>query len=172
MKETVVMLCSEFLPDDLLTESQLLKKETLLELAGESKQGLEQFLEQIQLNPYTDAGRLQAEGVHLLTFHAAKGLEFPVVFIAAAEEEITPLLREGADMEEERRLFYVAMTRAEDELQITYTKERSRYGEVREMEPSRFISEIPAQFKEQSVLEKEEQQADQRISSEEQLGLF
>lgn len=172
IKQAVEMIAAEFLPDDLLTESQLLKKETLLELAEESGKDLEQFLEQMQLNPYTDAGRLRTEGVHLLTFHAAKGLEFPVVFIAAAEEEITPLLREGADMEEERRLFYVAMTRAEDELQITHSIERSRFGEMRKMEPSRFIAEIPEELKEISGREKGGSLSSDNSSRSEQLGLF
>ncbi|MFH5882808.1 UvrD-helicase domain-containing protein [Halalkalibaculum sp. DA3122] len=173
LKRVVELISSHFLPDELLSETQLLKKETLLELAGQSGGNIEQFLHQMQLNPYTDAGRLKTEGVHLLTFHAAKGLEFPVVFIAAAEEEITPLLREGTDMEEERRLFYVAMTRAEEELQITCSRERSRYGEIRPMEESRFIAEIPEVLKEVTGKTESvpEQQEDNSALSG-QLGLF
>lgn len=178
MKDVVETICDHYLPEDLLSDSQRLKKETLLELAGESggkaeepEMGAERFLEKMQLNPYTDAGRLKTEGVHLLTFHASKGLEFPVVFIAAAEEEITPLLREGTDMEEERRLFYVAMTRAKDELQITCCKKRSRYGEIRTMEPSRFISEIPEELTEYG--ETEDRTPENGDSGDaEQLGLF
>jgi len=144
--EAVEEVCNHFLPDEKLPESELLKKETLTELAEESGGDVEHFLEQIQLNPYTDAGRLKSDGIHLLTFHAAKGLEFPVVFIAGAEEGIAPLEREGVDIEEERRLFYVAMTRAKDELQITCVKVRARYGVVLERKPSRFISGIPVEM--------------------------
>ncbi len=140
--EAVEKICDHCLSDDKLSDSESLKKETLIELAEESDGDVDDFLEQMQLNPYTDAGRLKSESVHLLTFHAAKGLEFPVVFLAGAEEGITPLDRDDIDIEEERRLFYVAMTRAEDELQITSSKERVIYGEKVEREPSRFISEI------------------------------
>jgi len=174
MGEAVDRICNRFLPEDLLTESQLLKKETLLEMAGEARGDAASFLEQMQLNPYTDAGRLRSEGVHLLTFHAAKGLEFPVVFIAAAEEEIAPLLREGTDMEEERRLFYVAMTRAEDELEITSVVERNRYGERRTMERSRFISELPDALVE--ATDKTEERAGKAVGESKaqgkQMGLF
>jgi superfamily I DNA/RNA helicase len=126
----------------------------------------------LQLNPYTDAGRLKSDGIHLLTFHAAKGLEFPVVFIAGAEEGITPLDRDGVDLEEERRLFYAALTRAKDELQITSSKERIRFGEVEVRKPSRFISEIG-----DSLLTKVESKksvgTDKSTHSEnEQLGFF
>lgn len=133
---------------------------------------MEDFLEQMQLNPYTDAGRLKSDGIHLLTFHAAKGLEFLVVFIAGAEDGTTPLDREGVDIEEERRLFYVVMTRAEDELQITSSKERVIYGDKVIREPSRFIYEIP-----DSLLTKTESQKPYRtdkssLSMSEHLGLF
>ena len=77
-----------------------------------------------------------------MTFHAAKGLEFPVVLIAGAEEGISPLNRQNVDIEEERRLFYVAMTRTMDELQITRSRIRKQYGRETEMSPSRFLEEI------------------------------
>ena len=76
----------------------------------------------------------------MMTMHAAKGLEFPVVFVVGAEEGIFPGIRaigEAEEMEEERRLFYVAMTRAKDRLHVCYAKER--YG--KEQERSRFIGE-------------------------------
>ena len=167
----VEKICDHYLPGDKLSESDLLKKETLIELAEESEDGVEEFLEQMQLNPYTDAGRLKSDSVHLLTFHAAKGLEFPVVFIAGAEEGITPLNRDGVDIEEERRLFYVAMTRAEDELLITSTRERMSYGELVERKPSRFISEIPDELVERIHPEKLSRKTSNQ-SSNEQLGLF
>jgi len=169
--DAIEEICDHYLAELSLSESDRLKKETLIELAEESGGDVEDFLEQMQLNPYTDAGRLKTEGVHLLTFHAAKGLEFPVVFIAGAEEGVTPLDREDIDLEEERRLFYVAMTRAEDELQITYTNERARFGEITTMEPSRFIGEIPDDLLIRVTLEKSSVRKTAQ-SDEEQLRLF
>ncbi|SMO94047.1 UvrD-helicase domain-containing protein [Gracilimonas mengyeensis] len=165
----VEVICRHFLPDEELSESDQLKKETLLDLAEETEGDAEDFLQQMQLNPYTDAGRLKSEAVQLLTFHAAKGLEFPIVFIAGAEEGITPLDRDSIDLEEERRLFYVAMTRAEEELQITGSKERVRFGELLTQEASRFIAELPDMLMDRvrSGAKKSYNQ-----SENEQLGLF
>lgn len=170
--KAVKKISEHYLPDNKLSESDLLKKETLIELADESDGDVDDFLEQMQLNPYTDAGRLKSDSVHLLTFHAAKGLEFPVVFIAGAEEGITPLDRDDIDLEEERRLFYVAMTRAEDELQISSSKERFIYGEKVLRKPSRFVSEIG-----DSLITKVEHKTSSSSpklsdSESEQLGLF
>ncbi|MEW5838507.1 MAG: UvrD-helicase domain-containing protein [Pseudomonadota bacterium] len=84
--------------------------------------------------------------VRLMTLHAAKGLEFPHVFIIGMEEELLPH-RESLDeekLEEERRLAYVGITRAQQSLTFTLTKKRKRYGEWVESEPSRFLGEIPA----------------------------
>jgi len=164
--------CDHYLPDEELNETDLLKKETLLELAEESDGNIETFIEQMQLNPYTDAGRLKTEGIHLLTFHAAKGLEFPVVFIAGAEEGITPLCREGIDMEEERRLFYVALTRAEDILHISGAGERAHYGTIEETNASRFIEEIPSQWKWSTRDDEAEDSHTRSLEEERQLGLF
>lgn len=168
--DAVTTICDHFIEDDKLSKSQQLKKETLLELSAESAGEISRFLKQLQLNPYADVGRLKKQAVHLLTFHAAKGLEFPIVFIAAAEEGVTPILREDTDFEEERRLFYVAMTRAEDELQIVHSKERWRFGEKESMKPSRFIDEISEDYiKRQSIIENS---SDDEQNEDEQLGLF
>jgi len=92
-------------------------------------------------------GAFHPQRVSLLTFHAAKGLEFAVVFVAGAEEGITPLEdRRGADPQEERRLFYVAMTRARDLLYVTHCRQRVRRGTRAAQTPSRFLSEIPARL--------------------------
>ena len=82
--------------------------------------------------------------VSLMTIHAAKGLEFPVVFIVGCEESIIPLNLEGlvSDIEEERRLFYVGMTRAKERLFLLYTQKRMLYGQARSHRPSRFLSDI------------------------------
>jgi superfamily I DNA/RNA helicase len=169
--DAVTTICDHFIEDEKLSKSQQLKKETLLELAAESEGEISRFLEQLQLNPYTDVGRLKKQAVHLLTFHAAKGLEFPVVFIAAAEEGVTPILREDTDIEEERRLFYVAMTRAENELQIIHSRERWRFGAKESMQPSRFIDEISEDYITQKASSLKES-SDGKQNEEEQLGLF
>lgn len=85
--------------------------------------------------------------VSMMTIHAAKGLEFPYVFIAGLEEDLFPSqlsVNSRADLEEERRLFYVAMTRAEKQAFLSFASTRFRYGNMQYNEPSRFISEIDA----------------------------
>ena len=86
--------------------------------------------------------------VNLMTIHASKGLEFPVVFIAGVEEGLIPHARSveenGGDVEEERRLFYVAITRARDKLFMTACQKRRKMQMTVESEPSRFLDEIPA----------------------------
>jgi ATP-dependent DNA helicase Rep/DNA helicase-2/ATP-dependent DNA helicase PcrA len=84
--------------------------------------------------------------VSLMTIHASKGLEFQMVFIAGTEEEFIPHLRsveDGGSIEEERRMFYVAVTRAEEHLFISYALTRQKFGLIEERQPSRFIEEIP-----------------------------
>jgi len=89
----------------------------------------------------------EEDRVVLLTMHAAKGLEFPIVFIAGIEDGILPHSRSFDDpeaMAEERRLLYVGLTRAKDQLFLSFTFKRSLYGESKEAIPSRFLSDIPA----------------------------
>ncbi len=104
----------------------------------------------------------KSEQVHLLTLHAAKGLEFPIVFIAGAEEDIMPLAKQS--IEEERRLFYVALTRAKQKIFISHVQKRSFYGVSQSMKISRFVEEIPANF-----LDKKEEVS---IADTQQLVLF
>lgn len=101
--------------------------------------------------------------VNLMTIHASKGLEFPVVFIAGVEEGLIPHARSveenGGDVEEERRLFYVAITRARDKLFISSCRKRRRMQMTVECEPSRFLDEIPAnlvEYHEPKMLTEEE----------------
>ena len=82
------------------------------------------------------------EAVSLLSLHASKGLEFPIVFIAGCEDGIIPW--HGSDLEEERRLFYVGITRASERLFITYAQKRTIFGKPARAKRSRFIDEIPA----------------------------
>jgi len=84
-----------------------------------------------------------------MTLHAAKGLEFPVVFMTGLEESIFPHSRamyDQSEMEEERRLCYVGMTRAREELHISYASSRMLYGGLQHNPPSRFLSEIDGEF--------------------------
>ena len=94
--------------------------------------------------------------VNLMTIHAAKGLEFPVVFISGAEDGLIPhersLSEDETNIEEERRLFYVAITRARDKLFISSCKKRKKMQSVVECEPSRFLSEIPTELVESREL--------------------
>jgi DNA helicase-2/ATP-dependent DNA helicase PcrA len=85
-----------------------------------------------------------------MTLHAAKGLEFPVVFIIGCEEGLLPYRRENKpfDIEEERRLFYVGMTRAQEKLVLTRAESRFLFGEKRRNAPSRFLSDIETALKE------------------------
>ncbi|MBN1798614.1 MAG: UvrD-helicase domain-containing protein [Spirochaetales bacterium] len=132
------------------------KCQALLEMARAFEGDLAGFLRKIFLCTFESQGEKNVEKVHLLTFHAAKGLEFPVVFIAGAEEGITPLTRKSVDLEEERRLFYVALTRAKDLVYITYTQERTVFEKKSQRNASRFIEEIPSIYKELSQIQKRE----------------
>lgn len=87
--------------------------------------------------------------VTLMTVHAAKGLEFPVVYIVGMEENLFPsqlALNSRPELEEERRLFYVALTRAEKKAYLSYATSRYKWGQLNSCEPSRFIDEVPEQF--------------------------
>jgi len=108
---------------------------------------MELFLDQVALVSDVDAWDRRAERVSLMTAHSAKGLEFPVVFLVGLEEGIFPHAassRDAAGLEEERRLFYVGMTRAMERLVLTCAQERRRYGARSFAVPSRFLREVPA----------------------------
>ncbi|MCD7948006.1 MAG: UvrD-helicase domain-containing protein [Oscillospiraceae bacterium] len=111
------------------------------------------FLDEISLYTDWDSQSVDDNCVLMMTMHAAKGLEFPVVFVAGAEEGIFPGIRSIGDpesMEEERRLCYVAMTRAKERLYMTCASRRMLYGRTSGALPSRFLSEIPQEFIEHS----------------------
>jgi len=122
----------------------------LMGVAGSYQEvGLAGFLEEISLVSDLDQANFDGNAVTLMTLHAAKGLEFPVVFMTGMEETIFPhsrALYDQAEMEEERRLCYVGMTRAREELYMTYATSRMLYGGVQHNPPSRFLSEIDAEF--------------------------
>ena len=106
---------------------------------------LDQFLEEVSLVSDIDMKDDKKNAVTFLTVHSAKGLEFPIVFISGLEEEIFPLANrfsEDSTVEEERRLFYVAVTRAEQKIFLSHARSRYRFGEVAYQSRSRFIDEI------------------------------
>ena len=111
---------------------------------------LSEFLEDVALATDFDNDKDEnADRVALMTVHLAKGLEFPFVYIVGMEEDLFPSalsLNTRSELEEERRLFYVALTRAEKRLFLTYTQTRYRWGKLIDAEPSRFIEEIDAAY--------------------------
>lgn len=118
----------------------------LLSVAREYQdEGLAGFLEEVALVSDLDGADFSGDAVTLMTLHAAKGLEFPVVFMTGLEESIFPhsrALYDQHEMEEERRLCYVGMTRARQELYLSYASGRLLYGGMQHNPPSRFLSEI------------------------------
>ena len=107
---------------------------------------LGEFLAQVSLVSDLDNLETVSNNVTLMTLHSAKGLEFPIVFMAGLDEGIFPSQRsiqEKSGLEEERRLMYVGVTRAEEKLYITSSKRRQMWGEYKYYNPSRFVSEIP-----------------------------
>ena len=110
---------------------------------------LTEFLEDVALSTDADADKGDPNHVALMTIHLAKGLEFPYVFIVGLEEDLFPSamsMGTRSELEEERRLFYVALTRAEKQAYLTYALSRYRWGKLVDSEPSRFIEEIDAQY--------------------------
>lgn len=118
----------------------------LLSVAEEYRDvGLEGFLEEVALVGGVDDSHTDGQAITLMTLHAAKGLEFPVVFMPGLEESILPhsrALYDQSEMEEERRLCYVGMTRAREELYMSNCSSRMLYGAPQHNPPSRFLSEI------------------------------
>ncbi|MBF0523326.1 MAG: ATP-binding domain-containing protein, partial [Candidatus Omnitrophica bacterium] len=108
---------------------------------------LEAYLEHISLQTNIDSWQKEEETLTLMTLHSAKGLEFPVVFILGLEEGILPhmnsIYESFKEVEEERRLCYVGITRAKERLFLSYTETRKIFGLSKVQRPSRFLSEIP-----------------------------
>ncbi len=127
-------------------ESRKENVQELLSVAQEYQEvGLEGFLEEVSLLSDLDSADFDGDAVTLMTLHGAKGLEFPVVFMAGMEETIFPhsrALYDQQEMEEERRLCYVGMTRAREELYLVHASARLLYGGIQHNPPSRFLSEV------------------------------
>jgi DNA helicase-2/ATP-dependent DNA helicase PcrA len=113
-------------------------------------EGLARFLEEVALVSDQDTLEERPERVTLITLHAAKGLEFPVVFMVGLEEGLLPYARaldDERELEEERRLTYVGMTRAKDRLYLVHARHRSAWGSGGvEVEPSRFLADLPEEL--------------------------
>ncbi len=137
--------------DNETNDERLENLKELLTVAGKyddmpGKEGIEKFLEEIALLQDVDKLRTTDNKVTLMTAHASKGLEFPVVFLIGMEEGLFPHSRtiiNPSELEEERRLCYVAITRAKERLILTFTKYRNIFGSTEMNLPSRFVNEIP-----------------------------
>lgn len=141
----------KFLDDgSLQAESRQENVKELISVAEEYQDlGLEGFLEEVALVSDLDNVQFGSNVVTLMTLHAAKGLEFPVVFMAGMEESIFPhsrALYDQSEMEEERRLCYVGMTRAMQELYMMHASSRLLYGGIQHNPPSRFLSEVDGEI--------------------------
>ncbi|NBL65817.1 UvrD-helicase domain-containing protein [Flavobacterium sp. NST-5] len=110
---------------------------------------LSEFMEDVALATDLDKDTGDDDRVALMTIHLAKGLEFPYVFVVGMEEDLFPSamsMNTRSELEEERRLFYVALTRAEHQAYLTYAQSRYRWGKLTDSEPSRFIEEIDGEY--------------------------
>ncbi|MCA9999690.1 MAG: ATP-binding domain-containing protein, partial [Anaerolineales bacterium] len=129
---------------------------------------LGEFLEQVSLVSETDNLEEQANAVTLLTFHAAKGLEYPVVFLTGLEDGLLPhsrSLEDGEELAEERRLFYVGISRAKDDLYISHAFRRTTFGDSSVSAPSRFLRDIPPELTEGGETKQRRQETVSRASS-------
>jgi len=127
---------------------------------------LGEFLEQVSLFQEGDEKKIRANAVQLMTLHSAKGLEFNIVFIAGCEEGILPHNQaqfSEEELEEERRLAYVGMTRAKKEVYLVFSFQRRLFGNLSVNPPSRFLSEIPTNFLQEIELESSEETREDKI---------
>ena len=143
--------------------------ELLIPVAAAYGDDLERFRSDLALGTEVDAWDPRADRISLLTLHAAKGLEFPVVFIAGCEKGLLPLQwgrSTPAELDEERRLFYVGVTRAKTKLFLSRAKKRLWRGEVRELPPSPYLADIEERLLERRRVrlpEKEAKQTDRQM---------
>ena len=127
---------------------QLLLESLENSMMADEDTGIEEAISKLVLRDMLDQQEEDAGGdqVQLMTLHAAKGLEFPHVFMIGMEENLLPHRNsiESGDVEEERRLCYVGITRARQHLTMTLARKRKQFGETIHTEPSRFLDELPA----------------------------
>ncbi|MBD81047.1 MAG: ATP-dependent DNA helicase [Crocinitomicaceae bacterium] len=121
---------------------------------GNDKRTLDIYMQDIALLTDTDKNKGDSNVVSLMTIHASKGLEFPYVYIVGMEENLFPSqlsINSRTELEEERRLFYVALTRAETKATLSYSTTRYRWGNLTYAEPSRFLQELDVRYIDQAV---------------------
>jgi DNA helicase-2/ATP-dependent DNA helicase PcrA len=114
-----------------------------IEKGSRSVSTLSDFIDSMELRDAINEEKEDEDRVQLMTLHACKGLEFPVVFLMGVEEDILPHKTLGSDLSEERRLFYVGVTRAKEHLVLSRVQKRQRHGKLVDAAPSRFLIEIP-----------------------------
>lgn len=151
------------------SETLSLDYKKIKELALTFRKNTQHFLDALMLQKEVDELDDRADRVRLMTLHASKGLEFPVVFIAGCEDGIIPHMIKGqrTDINEERRLLYVGMTRAKRYLYLTHAKKRTLFGQTSVQAPSQFLSRIS-----ETLLEREKRQPRRRQKRDDQLKLF
>ncbi len=142
--------------------------------ASGSRESVRAFFDALSLEGAADHFDHRAEKIALMTLHAAKGLEFPVVFIVGCEETLLPMQLPGliTEAEEERRLFYVGMTRAKEQLYLLRAKRRPLFGRANENPPSRFLANIEEQLKAYEKWQAPIRREPKQRGDENQLGLF
>ena len=146
----------EFSENDLVPEGTDISE-------NEDDRSLSNYMKDIALLTDADTNKKDTNVVSLMTIHASKGLEFPYVYVVGMEENLFPSqlsVNSRTELEEERRLFYVAVTRAEIKATLSWANTRYRWGNLTYCEPSRFIQEIDAEFIEQPVASENESEPD------------
>jgi DNA helicase-2/ATP-dependent DNA helicase PcrA len=114
---------------------------------GRTEDTLEMFVDSMELRDVgDDDGDNPPDEVQMMTLHACKGLEFPLVFLLGVEEDLLPHARLGQNTDEERRLFYVGITRAQKHLILSRVQQRKRYGKLQDVAPSRFLLEVDSKL--------------------------
>jgi DNA helicase-2/ATP-dependent DNA helicase PcrA len=150
LEQLVKNICRELKLEDPIKNDSHYQWSILIEpfLEGPAYQQIPRFLEDFSLMKEGETYNPKAEAITLMTVHAAKGLEFPVVFMVGLESGLFPCTEFGdepSELEEERRLFYVGMTRAKKRLYLSCSRKRYLFGENRKNNPSQFVSEIPSE---------------------------
>jgi uncharacterized protein (TIGR00375 family) len=172
VKESLIHLAGDPAMADLFSgEKPQEALDRLISMLADTESGEPEWIKRCALYTDTDLYHPRAEKVALLTMHAAKGLEFPVVFLAGCEEELLPYRRAGegagTDADEERRLFYVAMTRAKERLYLTWARRRRMFGKTSNRSRSPFVKDI-----EERLLIDESPRPRHRKKKPDQLQLF
>jgi len=122
-----------------------------IEKGSRSVDTLKDFIDSMELRDTINEEKEDEDRIQLMTLHACKGLEFPVVFLLGVEEDILPHKTLGSDISEERRLFYVGVTRAQQHLVMSRVQKRQRHGKLLDSAPSRFLLEIPKHLMEERI---------------------